>query len=64
MAVSSYELNGFVDRVTRAANGAPQEERGATLCVGNSLLGGGGGGDGDDDDGGCCGGGGGGGDSP
>lgn len=53
-------MNGFVDRVTRAANGAPQEERGATLCVGNSLLGGGDG----DDDGGCCGGGGGGGDSP
>lgn len=55
-------MNGFVDRVTRAANGAPQEERGATLCVGNTLLGGGG----DDDDGGCCsgGGGGGGGDSP
>lgn len=53
-------MNGFVDRVTRAANGAPQEERGATLCVGNSLLDGGGG-DGDDD-GGCCGGGG--GDSP
>lgn len=52
-------MNGFVDRVTRAANGAPQGERGATLCVGNSLLGGGDG-DGDDDDGV----GGGGGDSP
>lgn len=50
-------MNRFVDRVTRAANGAPQEERGATLCVGNSLLGGGDG----DDDGGCCSGGGGGG---
>lgn len=63
MAVSSYEVNGFVDRVTRAANGAPQEERGATLCVGNSLLGGG---DGDDDGGDGGGGGGddGGGDSP
>lgn len=48
-------MNRFVDRVTRAANGAPQGERGATLCVGNSLVG-----DGRGDDGGDGGGGGGG----